>query len=69
MDKEFVSDRRRRNMMVMVVMIIKEKVNPAATLPSALEGNNIARKYFMAFDVDNNKMASVSNIENSVFRV
>ena len=56
-------------MMVMVMMIIKEKVNPAATLPSALEGNNIARKYFMAFDVDNNKMASVSNIENSVFRV
>ena len=58
--------KRRRNMMVMFVM---EKANHAATSPSALEGNYNARKYLMVFDVDSNKMAVVSNIENNVFRV
>ena len=56
------------NMMV-VLMIVMEKVNLAATTASALEGNNTARKYLIAFDVDSSKMAAVSNIENSVFRV
>ena len=53
---------------MVMLMIVMEKVNPAATSSSALEGNNTARKYIMAFDVDNNKMAVVSNIENNVFR-
>lgn len=56
-------------MMVLMLMTVIEKVNPAATSPSALEDNNTAKKYLMAFDVDNNKMAAVSNIENIVFRV
>ena len=54
---------------MVVLMIVMEKVNLAATTASALEGNNTARKYLMAFDVDSSKMAAVSNIENSVFRV
>ncbi len=53
---------------MVVLMIVMEKVN-LATTASALEGNNTARKYLIAFDVDSSKMAAVSNIENSVFRV
>ena len=56
-------------MMVVVMMIVMEKVNLAATSSSALERNNNARKYLMAFDVDRNKMAAVRNIESCVFRV
>ena len=54
---------------MVVLMIVMVKVNLAATSSSALDVNNNARKYLMAFDVDNNKMAAVSNTENSVFRV
>ena len=55
--------------MMVMMMIVMEKVNPAATFSSALEGNNTAGKYLMAYDVDSNKTAAVSNIENSLFRV
>ena len=55
--------------MMVMLMIVMEKVIPAATSPSVLEGNNNAEKYLTAFDVDSNKMAAVSKVENSLFRV
>jgi hypothetical protein len=45
------------------------KSDPAATFLSALEGIDTVRKSLMKFDVDDNTMAALSNIENEVYRV
>jgi hypothetical protein len=45
------------------------KSEPPATFPSALEGTDAVRNYLMKFNVDYNTMASLSNIENGMYRV
>jgi hypothetical protein len=45
------------------------KSEPPATFLSALEGIDTVRIYLMKFDVDDNTMASLSSIENEVYRV
>jgi hypothetical protein len=44
------------------------KGEPPATFLCALEGIDTVRKYLMKFDVDDNTMASLSSIENEVYR-
>ena len=65
MDKEFVSDVPEEEE-EHDGDVSNGKSEPCSDIPLS---NYNARKYLMVFDVDSNKMAVVSNIENNVFRV
>ena len=70
MDKEFVSDMTEEEEECDGdVDDSNGKSKPCSNILLSTGGQQQARKYLMVFDVNSNKMAAVSNIENNVFRV